>query len=82
MKLACSLEGHPDNVAPAIYGGCQLGLFNGERWQSERVQLPPGIQVRWLRNITCSIFDLSPSTNVQYFPNPNPNPNPNPISLN
>ncbi len=56
MKLACSIEGHPDNVAPAIYGGCQLGLFSGERWHSERVQLPPGIQVTF-RNVTC-IFHL------------------------
>mmetsp|Transcript_17348 Transcript_17348/g.25713 ORF Transcript_17348/g.25713 Transcript_17348/m.25713 type:complete len:319 (+) Transcript_17348:525-1481(+) len=45
LQLACSIEGHPDNVAPVIYGGCQLGIHNGERWQSERVQLPSGIQV-------------------------------------
>jgi homoserine kinase len=45
LQLACSIEGHPDNVAPVIYGGCQLGIHNGERWQSERVTLPAGIQV-------------------------------------
>ncbi|CAM9748432.1 unnamed protein product [Phaeothamnion confervicola] len=45
LQLACSIEGHPDNVAPVIYGGCQLGIHNGERWQTERVNLPPGIQV-------------------------------------
>jgi homoserine kinase len=45
LQLACSIEGHPDNVAPVIYGGCQLGIHNGERWQTERVHLPSGIQV-------------------------------------
>ena len=24
LQLACEIEGHPDNVAPAIYGGLQL----------------------------------------------------------
>jgi homoserine kinase len=48
LQMACSIEGHPDNVAPVIYGGCQLGIHNGDRWQSERVQLPAGIQVRAL----------------------------------
>lgn len=38
-------KGHPDNVAPVIYGGCQLGIHNHKRWITERVHLPPGIQV-------------------------------------
>ncbi|CAD7928037.1 unnamed protein product [Amoebophrya sp. A25] len=25
LQLACEIEGHPDNVAPCIYGGMQLG---------------------------------------------------------
>lgn len=37
--------GHPDNVAPAIYGGIQLGIHTGERWTTERVNTPPGIQL-------------------------------------
>ncbi|CAM9520935.1 unnamed protein product [Discosporangium mesarthrocarpum] len=45
LQLACGIEGHPDNVAPVIYGGCQLGIHNNRRWISERVHLPPGIQV-------------------------------------
>ncbi|CAN0227122.1 unnamed protein product [Pylaiella littoralis] len=45
LQLACEIEGHPDNVAPVIYGGCQLGIHNHRRWITERVQLPPGIQV-------------------------------------
>ena len=27
LQLACEIEGHPDNVAPAIYGGIQVGLW-------------------------------------------------------
>jgi len=25
LNMACEIEGHPDNVAPALYGGVQLG---------------------------------------------------------
>eukprot|EP01034_Spumella_vulgaris_P022720 gene22720-28876_t len=44
LNLACEIEGHPDNVAPAIYGGIQLGIHASERWMSERVNVPPGLQ--------------------------------------
>lgn len=44
LNLAAEIEGHPDNVAPALYGGIQLGIHDGERWRSERVNLPPGLQ--------------------------------------
>lgn len=44
LNLACEIEGHPDNVAPALYGGIQLGIHNGLRWVTERVNLPPGLQ--------------------------------------
>eukprot|EP00941_MAST-03F_sp_MAST-3F-sp1_P002477 g2477.t1 len=57
LQLACELEGHPDNVAPAIYGGIQLGLHSsgvplrgdgksqpdGGRWLSARVSQPDGL---------------------------------------
>jgi len=52
LQIACSIEGHPDNVAPAIYGGIQLGIFaesedpqQGKRWWTERVNLPAGLQI-------------------------------------
>ncbi len=32
-------------MAPAIYGGIQLGIHTGERWTTERVNTPPGIQL-------------------------------------
>lgn len=44
LNMAAEIEGHPDNVAPAIYGGIQLGIHTGERWMSERVNIPPGLQ--------------------------------------
>lgn len=44
VNMAAEIEGHPDNVAPAIYGGIQLGIHTGERWMTERVNIPPGLQ--------------------------------------
>eukprot|EP00468_Gymnochlora_sp_CCMP2014_P013177 CAMPEP_0167756854 /NCGR_PEP_ID=MMETSP0110_2-20121227/9609_1 /TAXON_ID=629695 /ORGANISM="Gymnochlora sp., Strain CCMP2014" /LENGTH=304 /DNA_ID=CAMNT_0007642995 /DNA_START=225 /DNA_END=1139 /DNA_ORIENTATION=- len=44
LNMACEIEGHPDNVAPAIYGGIQLGMHTGERWLSSRVSYPHGLQ--------------------------------------
>lgn len=44
LNMAAEIEGHPDNVAPCLYGGIQLGIHTGERWMTERVNLPPGLQ--------------------------------------
>ena len=44
LNMAAEIEGHPDNVAPAIYGGIQLGIYAGNRWNTERVNIPPGMQ--------------------------------------
>jgi len=44
LNYACEIEGHPDNVAPALYGGIQVGIHTGARWTTERVNLPPGLQ--------------------------------------
>ena len=41
LQIAASIEGHPDNVAPAIYGGIQIGVHTGARWMSERAPSPP-----------------------------------------
>ncbi|PXW91397.1 homoserine kinase [Streptohalobacillus salinus] len=30
VTLATEIEGHPDNVAPAILGGCVIGYYDGE----------------------------------------------------
>jgi homoserine kinase len=39
--LAADIEGHPDNVAPAIYGGCTVGVRNGtDKWIVDQVKVP------------------------------------------
>ena len=40
LKLAADIEGHPDNVAPAIYGGCCIGVHDGDNWVVGQVPLP------------------------------------------
>jgi len=45
LQIAASIEGHPDNVAPVIYGGIQIGIHNGTRWITERAPSPPGMQL-------------------------------------
>lgn len=32
MNLAIELEGHPDNVVPALLGNCQLSVSDGKTW--------------------------------------------------
>jgi len=43
LQIATALEGHPDNVAPCIYGGFQLGIHTGDRWWTDRVAMPDGL---------------------------------------
>jgi len=45
LQIAAGIEGHPDNVAPVIYGGIQIGIHNGTRWVTERAPTPPGLQL-------------------------------------
>jgi homoserine kinase len=33
VELAISMEGHPDNVVPALIGGCRLAASSGEKWE-------------------------------------------------
>lgn len=44
LQAAAEIEGHPDNVSPAIYGGLQIGMHTGHRWFSHRVQFPMSLQ--------------------------------------
>ncbi|RWZ59051.1 homoserine kinase [Halobacillus fulvus] len=30
LQIACDIEGHPDNVAPAIYGGIMISNYDGD----------------------------------------------------
>ena len=41
LDRATALEGHGDNVAPALYGGLILISYDGETVVAERVALPP-----------------------------------------
>lgn len=40
LKIAADIEGHPDNVAPAIYGACIVGIHDGEQWIVDEVPVP------------------------------------------
>ena len=40
LELAAEIEGHPDNVAPAILGGCQIGVKSGGKWITSRISVP------------------------------------------
>lgn len=57
LNFACAIEGHPDNVAPAIYGGLQIGVkFTDDcgipKWTTSQVPIPNGIQcVLFLPNV-------------------------------
>ncbi len=40
LQMATDLEGHPDNVAPAIYGGLVLGVQTSNGLLVDRIQIP------------------------------------------
>ena len=46
LDLAASLEGHPDNVAPALLGGCRIVVKEESRLVTAAVPLP-----RWLSSV-------------------------------
>lgn len=41
LQFATDLEGHPDNVAPAIYGGLVLGVQGDHGLHVEQIAIPP-----------------------------------------
>lgn len=41
LQKACQIEGHPDNVMPALLGGFTLGVLDGDKVVAERIELPP-----------------------------------------
>ncbi len=45
FALAAELEGHPDNVAPAMYGGCTVAYRAGGRFHAATVAVDPRVQV-------------------------------------
>lgn len=45
LQIATKIEGHPDNVAPAMYGGLQIGVYDDleKRWCTERIPMMHGL---------------------------------------
>jgi len=41
LRLAAEVEGHPDNVAAALFGGLVMVVRNGDRLLTRRVEIPP-----------------------------------------
>ena len=44
LKLAIELEGHPDNVAPAIYGNMIIAFMEDNNLYHESIEVPKGIR--------------------------------------
>lgn len=44
LELAVEIEGHPDNVAPALMGGLSIAVSDGERVHAAPVPLPDDLQ--------------------------------------
>ncbi len=45
LQIATTIEGHPDNVAPAIHGGAVLSVHTHAGWVSSSLQVAPGIEL-------------------------------------
>ncbi|WP_017663381.1 homoserine kinase [Baaleninema simplex] len=43
MRLAISIEGHPDNVVPALLGGCQLAASDDLDWSACEIAWHPDV---------------------------------------
>ncbi|NYE94814.1 homoserine kinase [Psychromicrobium silvestre] len=43
FQQASELEGHPDNVAPALFGGLAISWQEGDNYRSARVQVRPEV---------------------------------------
>ncbi|MCW3490566.1 homoserine kinase [Dethiobacter alkaliphilus] len=45
LMLAAKMEGHPDNVAPALFGGFVIASQDGDHVRYTRIEPPPSLQV-------------------------------------
>lgn len=45
LAIGAELEGHADNMAPALFGGLQVVVREGEAWRRLGVPLPAGLKV-------------------------------------
>ncbi|MDB9362124.1 homoserine kinase [Nodularia spumigena CS-588/02] len=64
MELAIAMEGHPDNVVPALLGGCRLAATSADNWEI--------CDIPWDENIVPVVaipdFELSTSEARQVLP--------------
>lgn len=44
LQIASEIEGHPDNVAPALFGGMTASIKDGSRVYYEKIKLPQGLK--------------------------------------
>lgn len=64
IALATELEGHPDNVVPALIGGCQLAAGDGAKWTLSDVPWHPQI----VPVVAIPDFELSTEAARQVLP--------------
>lgn len=48
VNIAADIEGHPDNVAPAIYGGITIGVHAEKKWVINKVDIH--------QNLACILY--------------------------
>ena len=44
FDLAADIEGHPDNAAPAVYGGCCISVKGSDGWVVDQTPLPDDLR--------------------------------------
>jgi homoserine kinase len=44
LEIASEIEGHPDNIAPALFGGMTVSIKDGNRVYYEKIKLPQGLK--------------------------------------
>ncbi len=64
MQLAIEMEGHPDNVVPALIGGCRLAATRGTDWEICDIPWHPDV----IPVIAIPNFELSTAAARQVLP--------------
>lgn len=44
LEIASEIEGHPDNITPALFGGMTVSIKDGNRIYYEKIKLPQGLK--------------------------------------
>jgi homoserine kinase len=64
LQLAIEMEGHPDNVVPALMGGCRLAATQGAAWEICDIDWHPDV----IPVIAIPNFELSTAAARQVLP--------------